>query len=170
MGLRPYRGIVATGMTYGEWIEWMKEEDQRMSEKRCKNWPNGATDHACDSCDPERIAEANRKYGATERVVGIGIGFAEAMSRNLAALTKRVYALEQATTNGHGNAREAQERARAYEDQVARLGLHSLFPKERTFTRSEVLTVLKAERATIPAGGGEDRFSRHLLSVFKEME
>lgn len=42
--------------------------------------------------------------------------------------------------------------------------------KPRTFTREEVLTVLKAELASLPTGGGEEVCVRHLMAIFARME
>src|ERR1044072_8805724 len=41
---------------------------------------------------------------------------------------------------------------------------------ERTFTRAEVLVVIKAQLATVPAGGGEAVCLRHLASIFASIE
>lgn len=34
-----------------------------MGNYRCKEWPEGATDHVCEECNPEAIRELNRTQG-----------------------------------------------------------------------------------------------------------
>jgi hypothetical protein len=40
----------------------------------------------------------------------------------------------------------------------------------KTFTRQEVLAVLRSQLATVPAGGGEERFAKALICIFEAME
>lgn len=70
-----YSGDLLPSTTYeleeigtGSEVLPMGDEEDIQTEEHCKNWPEGATHHVCEECDPETIKRLNEKQDAKKPV------------------------------------------------------------------------------------------------------